>query len=103
VRYVKENALCGDSLSFDSFAELNNYLTHWCDTVGNTRVHADLKERVDLRWARELSALHPLPLSSFDTAYRLTRQVSLESWIHYEGSRYTLLLNTGSLPAPMKR
>ena len=89
VRYVKENALAGCP-AFDSFAELNAYLTHWCNTVANVRVHSDLREAVDVRWARERDALRFLPQTPFDTAYRVQRQVSLDAYVSWNGNRYSV-------------
>src|SRR5699024_6316489 len=60
VRYVKENALAGTP-AFDSLAELNTYLRHWCDTVANTRIHGELKHSVAQRWAFEQPHLQELP------------------------------------------
>lgn len=89
VRYVKENALAGRP-SFDSLAELNAYLAHWCDTVANVRHHADLREPVGERWQREREHLQPLPPARFDTAYHALRQVSLDAYIAWNGTRYSV-------------
>lgn len=89
VRYVKENALAGRP-AFDSFAELNSYLTHWCDSVANVRVHSDLHESVAERWGRERAQLQALPQDRFDTAYYAQRQVSLDAYVSWQGSRYSV-------------
>lgn len=89
VGYVKGNALCGDR-AFDTLAELNVYLRHWCDTVANVRRHSELREHVNVRMAHERSALKALPVVRFDTAYHERRQVTLDAFIHYAGSRYSV-------------
>lgn len=89
VGYVKGNALCGN-LAFDSLAELNAYLRHWCDTVANVRLHSELRERVNVRLNKEQPALTALPVHRFDTAYHLQRQVSLDAFIQYNGCRYSV-------------
>lgn len=89
VRYVKENALAG-SPAFDTWAELNTYLLHWCDTVANRRTHADLKEIVEARWQDEKVDLKPVPASRFDTAYHAVRQVSLDAYVSWQGCRYSV-------------
>lgn len=89
VRYVKENALAGRP-AFDSWAELNQYLTTWCDQVANRRRHADLREIVWDRWQQERSVLQALPGDRFDTAYHAQRQVSMDAYVSWEGSRYSV-------------
>ena len=89
VRYVKENALAG-SPAFDSFAELNSYLTWWCNEVANQRCHADLKEMIGERWQAEKAILQALPRVRFDTAYQVSRQVSLDAYVSWQGCRYSV-------------
>lgn len=89
VRYVKENALAGRP-AFDSWAELNQYLTSWCNEVANRRRHADLKEVVRDRWQQERSTLQSLPADRFDTAYHAQRQVSLDAYVCWRGCRYSV-------------
>jgi transposase len=89
VRYVKENALAGRP-AFDSWAELNRHLRQWCDEVANKRIHSELRESVADRWTREREALATLPDERFDTAYHVTRQVSLDAYISWQGSRYSV-------------
>lgn len=89
VRYVKDNALAG-SPAFDSFAELNAYLAHWCDHVANTRMHGELKHSVAERWQAEQPHLLALPGQRFDTAYHGSRQVSPDAYIRWAGRRYSV-------------
>lgn len=89
VGYVKTNALAGWP-EFDSWEELNRYLLDWCDTVANARVHSDLKEVVHQRWQREREHLQSLPTHRFDTAYYERRQVSLDAYVAWQGSRYSV-------------
>lgn len=89
VRYVKENALAGWP-AFDSLAELNAHLRHWCDTAANTRTHGGLKQSVAERWQAEKPHLQALPGPRYDTAYHGLRQVSLDAYIHWNGCRYSV-------------
>lgn len=89
VSYVKHNALAGEP-AFDSWADLNRYLIDWCDTVANARVHSDLKEVIQQRWAHEREHLQALPTERFDTAYYEQRQVSLDAYVAWQGCRYSV-------------
>lgn len=89
IQYLKNNAFA-DRTHFDTLEELNTYLIHWCDTVGNARKHSELKEWVRDRLRHESGFLKPLPRDRFDTDYRETRQVSLDAYVSVHGTRYSV-------------
>ncbi len=90
VHYVADNALAGDRPCFDSWGDLNAHLRAWCQTVANRRFHRELGESVDMRLARELPELMPLPRERFDTAYRRQRVASLDAYVSINGVRYSV-------------
>jgi hypothetical protein len=86
VDYLKDNFLLGRE--FADLADMNAQGRHWLDYTANVRIHATTHERpVDLLPRENLiacSSIEPYPVSSY-----AKRQVNAESFVHFEGSRYS--------------
>lgn len=76
--------------AFDSWAHLNQLAELWLRDEADQRVQATVQEVVATRFAREASALQPLPAQRYDTAYRELRQVAWDSYIDVRGNRYSV-------------
>jgi transposase len=87
IRYVRDSFLAGRS--FADLAELNAQAAHWLTHTANVRVHATTQQRpMDLLSAEgltPLAAAAPYPLVG-----RSARKVSVEGFVHLEGSRYSV-------------
>lgn len=89
VGYVKANFFARYR-AFESWAHLNQLAERWLAEEADQRLHGTVKEVVAVRFAREQSALQPLPPQRYDTAYYETRQVSWDSYIAVRGNRYSV-------------
>lgn len=76
--------------AFESWAHLNQLAEQWLQAEADQRCHGTVQEIVAVRFAREASALRPLPTSRYDTAYREIRQVSWDAYIDVRGRRYSV-------------
>lgn len=89
VDYVKDNFLTGRT--FHGLDELNAQARHWLATTANVRIHGTTQRRpVDLFVEEQpaLAAYDSLPAYRFiDPA---PRQVSWESLVSFQGSRYSV-------------
>ncbi len=54
------------------------------------RIHGTTREKISTRFQREQPYLNPLPHQSFDTSYRIYRNVYKDCTVHFEGNRYVL-------------
>lgn len=89
VGYVKGNFLLG--LSFATLQDLNQQLDAWIDSTANIRIHGTTGERPVDRYQTELAHLKPAhALPVFDTRPVEMRQVSLDSFVSYQGTRYSV-------------
>lgn len=89
VNYLKDNFLNGRS--FTDLADLNTQGRHWLEQTANVRIHATTNQRpVDLL-AVEKGCLIPFASqSTYQLASREPRKVSSESFVHFQGSRYSV-------------
>jgi transposase len=90
VDYVKDNFLAGRS--FGSMDELNSHGQHWLEHTANARVHGTT-ERIprELFAEKEQAALTAYAtVPPYSVNQTVTRVVSWESFVHYEGSRYSV-------------
>jgi transposase len=87
VDYVKDNFLAGRT--FHGLDDLNAQARHWLDTTANVRIHGTTGRRpVDLFPQETLTPLATIaPYRFFDP---VARNVSWESMVHYQGSRYSV-------------
>lgn len=89
VEYLKDNFLKGRTIA--DLAELNAQARHWLDHTANVRVHATTHQRPLDLWAVEQSTLTALArVAPYALAQREMRKVSSESFVHYQGSRYSV-------------
>lgn len=76
--------------AFESYEHLNQLGENWLREEADQRVHGTLQEVVAERFERERSALQPLPVTRYDTAYRETRRVSWDGYVEVRGNRYSV-------------
>ena len=89
VDYLKDNFLKGRSI--EDLSELNAQARHWLDHTANIRLHATTHQRPLDLWAIEQPKLNALAsVTSYALAQREMRKVSSESFVHYQGSRYSV-------------
>jgi transposase len=90
VDYVRENFLVGRS--FDSLEDLNAQARHWLDHTANARLHSTTgRIPRELFAEKEQAVLTPHGmLAPYALSQPVTRLVSWESLVHYQGSRYSV-------------
>lgn len=87
VKYVGRNALAGKH--FHSWEHLNAWLTEWCVTIADHRVHGTTHEVPIARFATEaLTALDGRPLYAW--AHVRERRVATDALVSIDGSRYSV-------------
>lgn len=87
IRYVRDSFLAGRH--YTSLADMNAQALHWLTHTANTRVHATTERRpFDLLPEERLTPL--TAISPYPVRKRTLRKVDAESFIHYEGSRYSV-------------
>lgn len=90
-QYIEGNFLAGRK--FDSLADVNHQAHQWIEEVANQRKHGTTKERPAERFEAEREALIPLPQMPFDTAEVGYRVASLDAFVDWEGTRYSVPLD----------
>src|SRR5437899_3899382 len=90
VDYLKDNFLAGRS--FDSLDDLNAQARHWLDHTANARLHSTTQEvPSELFKQKEQAALTPYAtVAPYRVSQPVSRVVSWESLVHYQGSRYSV-------------
>lgn len=87
VKYVARNALAGKR--FHSWAHLNAWLTEWCLTVADHRVHGTTHEVPATRFATEaLTGLDGRP--PYAWSHVRQRRVANDALVSIDGSRYSV-------------
>jgi len=76
--------------SFESWAHLNQLLTHWVSTVADQRTLRQFDQSPAARFIDEKATLQALPVMRFDTSYRDLRQVGWDGYIEVRGNRYSV-------------
>jgi transposase len=76
--------------AFDSWEHLNQTAEAWLAQEADPRVHGTTGEVVAERFIAEAAKLRPLPPTRYDTAYRLTRQVSWDGYVDVHGRRFSV-------------
>jgi transposase len=85
--FVRESFWRG--YAFHDLPHANADLQGWLAEKGR-RVHGTTHERVDVRYARELPYLQPLPAQPCDVSMRLYREVRKDCTIAVLGNRYVV-------------
>ncbi len=85
--YLRENFWRG--YAFSGMETAQKDLLEWLEQK-EERVHGTTHEVVRIRFEREKDCLGTLPKQSFDTSYRLYREVRKDCTILFEGNRYVL-------------
>jgi hypothetical protein len=89
VDYLKDNFLLGRT--FADLSDLNAQARHWLDHTANSRLHQTTHQRPLDLWALErptlmtVSSVPPYALATLEQ-----RRVTTESFVHYQGSRYSV-------------
>jgi transposase len=87
---------------FESWAHLNQLAEQWLREEADLRRHGTVHEIVAARFAREASALRPLPARRYDTAYHEMRQVSWDAYIDVRGRRYSVPAQLAGRPVGIR-
>lgn len=87
-QYVEGN--CLNARTFESRAALNEHAAWWMDHISDPHVHDTTRERPIERFAREQDKLLPLPAHPYDTAEVGYRVVSIEGFIAWEDTPYSV-------------
>jgi transposase len=90
VRYVKHNALAGQSEQLTRFEDYLALAPVWRDQVANVRIHETTRERPVDRFQRERSLLRALPALPFDTDEIVPAVVTPHARIAFDGNRYSV-------------
>jgi transposase len=86
IGYVKDNALKGRT--FQSLAQLNEFLAHWERTVADQRIHGTVRQQVASLFAQEQKALLPLPPDLFPCFSEAQRTVHGDSYVEVDRAYY---------------
>lgn len=87
-QYVEGN--CLNARTFANRAGLNEHADWWMANVSDVHVHDTTGERPLDRFAREQSELLPLPSHPYDTAEVAYRVVSIEGFIEWQSTPYSV-------------
>lgn len=85
--YIKKDFFIGNE--FKSIDEINKAALYWLNSIANTRVHGTTKEAPFVRLKKE-SLLPITNTRVYDTSFTGTRRSSKDSFICYEGNRYSV-------------
>jgi transposase len=89
VKYVQNNGLAGRQ--FGSLSAQNLFLTHWEDTVADTRIHGTTRQQVrSFFLAVEKSKLLPLPASLFPVFNEAPRKVHRDGYVEVAKAYYSV-------------
>jgi transposase len=89
VDYLKDNFLLGRT--FTDLSDLNAQARHWLDHTANSRLHQTTHQRPLDLWAVERPTLVALTsVAPYALATLEQRRVTTESFVHYQGSRYSV-------------
>ena len=88
VLYLRDSFLKGRE--FENLADLRQQGFHWQEETANLRVHATTKEKPSELFKSE--KLIPLgQVAEYRLAAKVSRKVSAEGFVHYAGSRYSVM------------
>jgi len=88
VLYLRDSFLKGRE--FENLADLRQQGFHWQEETANLRVHATTKEKPCELFKSE--KLIPLAhVTEYRLAAKVSRKVSAEGFVHYAGSRYSVM------------
>ncbi len=88
VLYLRDGFLKG--CEFENLADLRRQGFHWQEEVANRRIHATTKEKpVELFKNEQL--LPSATITEYQLAVKASRKVSAEGFVHYAGSRYSVM------------
>jgi hypothetical protein len=90
IAYVKSNALAG--LKFTNLSAQNLHLSHWEQTVADTRLHGTTRAQVQQAFALEKPHLQPLPKSLFACYEESLRRVARDSTVQVKKAYYQVPL-----------
>jgi len=88
VRYLRQSFLCGRTAA--SREDLRQQLRTWLTEVAFPRVHGTTHRVVREAWEEERPYLQPARQPPFPYAPELTRQVSRDAYVSYQGNRYSV-------------
>lgn len=87
IDYFQDNFLLGRN--FADLDDANGQVRSWLDATANVRLHATTNQRpVDLLAGENLTPIGTVP--DYQLLAPVKRSVSVESMVHYQGSRYSV-------------
>ena len=89
VKYVQDNALAGRK--FEALGAQNLYLTHWEETVADTRIHGTTRQQVRALFETvERAKLLPLPAGLFPVFNEAPRKVHRDGYVEVAKAYYSV-------------
>jgi len=89
IDYVKDNALKGKT--FTALEKQNEHLTHWEQTIADTRIHGTTRQQVRQVFEEvERRALRPLPIERFVSFHEAQRIVSRDGHVEVAKAFYSV-------------
>jgi len=88
VGYTKKNLLAG--LDIPHFSVMKPTALHWLDTIANTRIHGETKEKPRERFEREKPHLRPLSPHLYDIGSRHNVVSSNRFRVTFQTNRYSV-------------
>jgi len=98
VSYLRHNFFYGRQ--FRDLEDLNNQLDSWLEQTANIRIHVTTHEIPNIRLQREVAHLKPLNVDLFVPVVNLSRRVTHDGYISYNGNEYSL--PEGIIRAPVE-
>lgn len=87
-RYIRQDFFLGSS--FSDLEELNQRFQKWLDEVANVRVHGTTRRHVGEAFEHEQAELCSLPPWPYCAVLRVTRKISRDGMICYQGNYYSV-------------
>jgi len=89
VKYVQDNGLAGRK--FEALSAQNLYLTHWEETVADTRIHGTTRQQVRTLFETvERAKLLPLPTGLFPVFNEAPRKVHRDGYVEVAKAYYSV-------------
>jgi transposase len=89
VKYIQDNGLAGRK--FEALSAQNLYLTHWEETVADTRIHGTTRQQVRTLFETvERAKLLPLPAGLFPVFNEAPRKVHRDGYVEVAKAYYSV-------------
>jgi len=98
ISYLRHNFFYGRQ--FRDLEDLNNQLRLWLEQTANSRIHGTTHEIPNIRLQQEVAHLKPLNADLFVPVVNLSRRVTHDGYVSYNGNDYSL--PEGVIRAPVE-